>query len=113
MRQSPRFSSSEFVHATVLGTDYRTQDISEKGVKLELGEGSHPFRIGGDYVFYLFIADAPGSPAQSAWSVMGECRWIAEGAAGFAFSANSFVEREIAKILHRTPFGTVSEPDRD
>ncbi len=110
MRHSPRFSSTEFVHATVLGTDYRTQDISEKGVKLELGDG-HPFRVGGEYVFYLFIAEAPDSPAESAWSVMGECRWIADGAAGFAFSANSFVEREIAKILHRTPFSKATEPD--
>ena len=58
MRHSPRFSSTEFVHATVLGTDYRTQDISEKGVKLELGDG-HPFRVGGEYVFYLFIAPRP------------------------------------------------------
>lgn len=110
MRHRPRFASSEFVQATVLGTDYRTQDISEKGVKLTIAD-NHPFRVGGEYVFYLFIAEAPNSPAESAWSVMGECRWIENGAAGFAFSANSFVEREIAKILQRTPFSQASEPD--
>lgn len=112
MRQSPRFLSAAFVRASVMGTDYRTMDISEKGVKLQIAP-SHPFRVGGEYVFYLFISDAPDSPAESAWSVMGECRWIADDAAGFAFSANSFVEREIAKILHRTPFSKAPEPDQD
>lgn len=112
MRQSPRFSSAEFVRASVMGTDYLTEDISEKGVKLQLG-ADHPFRIGSEYVFYLFMSEAPDSPAESAWSVMGECRWIADGAAGFAFSANSFVEREIAKILHRTPFSKTTESDQN
>ena len=112
MRQSPRFLSAEYVRASVMGTDYLTEDISEKGVKLQITP-SHPFRVGGEYVFYLFISDAPDSPAESAWSVMGECRWIADGTAGFAFSSNSFVEREIAKILHRTPFSKAPEPDQD
>jgi hypothetical protein len=110
MRQTPRFSSAGFVKATVLGVDYETQDISEKGVKLRVAP-DHPFRVGGEYIVYLFIAEAKDSPAQSAWSVMGECRWVKNGEAGFAFTSNSFIEREIGKILQRTPFDKVSEPD--
>ena len=110
MRATPRFSSAGFVKATVMGLDFDTQDVSEKGVKLTVGP-DHPFRVGEDYIVYLFIAEARDSPAQSAWSVMGECRWIEGGAAGFAFTSNSFVEREIHKILVKTPFDKVSEPD--
>lgn len=111
MRQTPRFASAGFVRAAVMGVDYDTQDISEKGVKLLVGSG-HPFRIGEEYIVYLFISETRDSPAQSAWSVMGECRWLRDGEAGFAFTSNSFIEREIGKILHRAPFGQVSSPDK-
>lgn len=111
MRQAPRFGSAGFVKATILGADYETQDISEKGMKVRIGADS-PFRVGGEYIVYLFIAEERDSAAQSAWSVMGECRWIKAGEAGFAFSSNSFIEREIGKILHRTPFDKLSDPDR-
>lgn len=111
MRQTPRFASTGFVKATVMGTDYETQDISEKGVKLAVAT-DHPFRVGEDYIFYLFISESRDSTAQSAWSVMGECRWIKPDSAGFSFSSNSFIEREIGKILHRAPFDIVSDPDK-
>ena len=110
MRQAPRFGSTGFVKATILGTDYETQDVSEKGVKLRIAS-DHPFRVGDEYTVYLFIAEERDSPAQSAWSVMGECRWIKDDEAGFAFSSNSFVEREIGKILHRAPLDRLSDPD--
>lgn len=112
MRSSPRFASSGFVKVTVMGADYETQDISEKGARL-LVPPDHTFRVGEEYIFYLFISETRGSAAQSAWSVMGECRWIKGDAAGFAFSSNSFIEREIGKILHRAPFDTVSGPDKN
>lgn len=112
MRHSPRFASAGFVRASVMGVDYDTQDISEKGIKLLVGK-DHPFRIGEEYIVYLFIAEAKDSPAQSAWSVMGECRWLREGAAGFAFTTNSFIEREIGKIFHHGPFDILSDPDKD
>jgi hypothetical protein len=41
---------------------------------------------------------------------MGECRWIEDGAAGFSFTSNSFIEREINKILINASFDKVSEP---
>lgn len=109
MRSTPRFASAGFVKASVMGTDYETQDVSEKGAKLTIGR-DHPFRIGEEYIVYLFIAESRDSPAQSAWSVMGECRWIEGGAAGFAFTSNSFIEREINKILVKAPFDQVSDP---
>ena len=43
MRATPRFSSAGFVKATVMGLDFDTQDVSEKGVKLTVG-ADHPFR---------------------------------------------------------------------
>ena len=110
MRQRPRVSSTGVVRATVLGADYETLDISEKGTKLQVG-ADHPFRVGEDYIFYLFIAETKDSSAQSAWSVMGECRWIKADSAGFSFSSNSFIEREIGKILQRAPLDTISGPD--
>ena len=109
MRRSPRFSSAGFVKVTVDGAAYETIDISEKGVRLSVPP-DHPFRIGDEYIVYLFIAEAKDSPAQSAWSVMGECRWLKNGEAGFAFSSNAFIEREIGKILHRAPFDPVPDP---
>jgi hypothetical protein len=109
MRTTPRFASAGFVKASVAGLEFETRDISEKGVKLTL-RPDHPFRIGEEYIVYLFISERRDSQAQSAWSVMGECRWIEDGAAGFAFTSNSFIEREINKILINASFDKVSEP---
>lgn len=109
MRLTPRFASAGFVKASVMGLEFETQDVSEKGMKLTLVP-DHPFMIGEEYIVYLFISEKRESPAQSAWSVMGECRWIEDGAAGFAFTSNSFIEREINKILMNAPLDKVSEP---
>ena len=111
MRRTPRFASSGCVTASIMGVDYETQDVSEKGARLRLG-ATHPFRIGGDYTVYLFIADQADGPAETAWSVLGECRWIEGSEAGFAFRSNSFVEREIHEIFAQGGFEKISEPDR-
>lgn len=112
MRQAPRFGSAGFVKVTILGTDYETHDISAKGVKLQVAPDT-PFRVGEEYTVYLFISDERDSPAQSAWSVLGECRWIKDNEAGFAFSSNSFIEREISKILGHSTLDKLSEPDNN
>lgn len=111
MRQTPRFTSAGYVTASIMGVDYPTQDVSEKGARLVIGS-KHPFRLGGDYTVYLFIAEEAGSAAETAWSVMGECRWIEGEEAGFAFRSNSFVEREISQIFVEAGFEKRSEPDR-
>ena len=96
-RRAPRFEAPDSFYVLRGHERVHAVEISETGMRLVSSE-AHPFQQGERYAFKLVMADSRGV---SGWEVTANCVWERDGQAGFRFTSDPHLSRDLFARLHR------------